>query len=201
MKSSLRYRMLPAFLLASAAGAQDGGAAPAPLPSDFVEGERWEWRLTITPDVGANPSPTRTVVNTAEGLQFQNHRGKTDSFKAAFEANPFFLTKSLTPFREWPLEVGKTWRYEGEFMDRRASLKQTAKVVAFEGVTVPAGTFKAYKIEYVVTANRGGESWKRNDTHWYAPSVKADVKSTIDTPTHQGVMELVSYRRTPTVAK
>jgi hypothetical protein len=127
-------------------------------------------------------------------LQFQNNRGRTTGFKAAFETNPFFNTKSLSPFCEWPLEVGKTWDYKGEFMGGETSLKQTAKVVAFEDVTVTAGTFKAYKIVYSGWAMRNGRSWNRIDTHWYAPSIKADVKSLIDTPDHQGIVELVSYK-------
>jgi hypothetical protein len=125
---------------------------------------------------------------------FQNHRGKTANLKATFETNPFFGTTSLSAFREWPLEVGKTWEYKGEFMNGEASLTQTAKVVAVENITVPAGTFKAYKIVYSGKARKkSGYTWDRIDTHWYAPSVKADVKSLIDTPDHKGVMELLSY--------
>ena len=115
MKRLMRCANLLALVCVAAAHAQDG--APSPMPMEFVEGERWEWRVTITPDIGAARSPTRTVVNSSEGLRFQNHRGRTESFMAAFETNPFFSTKSLSAFREWPLEVGKTWSYQGEFME------------------------------------------------------------------------------------
>ncbi len=197
MKPFIGYAGLLALVFAAAIHAQE--SAPVAFPNNFVAGENWEWRVTITPDTGAARSPTRTVVNSGDGLLFQNHRGKTDSFKSTFETNPFFNTKSLTPFREWPLEVGKTWTYQGVYMEGSATLKQTAKVVAFEEVTVPAGKFRAYKIEYAGWTYRQGRSWKRVDTHWYAPSVKADVKSTIDTPDHQGIMELVTYQ--PVIAK
>jgi hypothetical protein len=195
MSLSVKLAGLLAVAFASLAHSQSGTAVPAPLPTDFSEGERWEWRVTITPDVGTAPVRTRSVVKTGDGLRFENQRGIAARFNESFETNPFFNTKSLSPFRVWPLEVGKNWDYKAEFMGGETSLTQTAKVVAFEDVTVPAGTFKAYKIVYAGTATKkSGYSWNRVDTHWYAPSVKADVKSLVDTPDHQGVMELVSYK-------
>lgn len=194
---NLAIKIAGVFALAftAHAHAQIATAVPAPLPTEFSEGERWEWRLTITPDVGADSGPTRTAVKSNGVLWFQDHRGRTTSIATALESNPLFNTKSLSPFRVWPLEVGKSWEYKGEFMGGETSLSQTAKVVGIEDVTVPAGTFRAYKIVYTGTATKkSGYSWNRVDTHWYAPSVKADVKSLVDTPDHQGVMELVSYK-------
>jgi hypothetical protein len=171
--------------------------APAAMPSDFTAGERWEARMTITPDVGAPAAPSRTVVNSEAGLRFKNHRGNVYPLNVPYETSPFFNTKSLNAWRQWPLEVGKTWAFEGEFSPSggTARLRQTATVVGIEEVTVPAGTFKAFKITYVGTATAGGQAWPRNETYWYAPDVKADVKATIDTPTHQGSIELTAYKQ------
>lgn len=194
MNLRIRNAVFLPFALALLIAAKSVIAVPVAFPTDFVEGERWDWRVKITPDVGAESSLTRQVVKVNDGLQFQNQRQATESFKSALDVNPFFNTKSLSAFREWPLEVGKTWQYKGEFMGGETSLAQTAQVVAYEDVTVPAGTFKAFKIEYSGSAYRGGRSWKRVDTYWYAPSVKADVKALVDTPDHQGILELLSYK-------
>jgi hypothetical protein len=184
-----------AVLAATAVYAQ----SQAPMPTEFAEGERWEARMTITPDVGAPPTPSRTVIKAEGALRFQNHRGNVYALNVPYEASPFFNTKSLNAWRQWPLEVGKTWVFEGEFSlaGSTAKLRQTATVVGIEEVAVPAGTFRAFKITYIGVATAAGQTWTRNETYWYAPTAKADVKATIETPTHQGSIELTSYRPGP----
>ena len=59
---------------------------------------------------------------------------------------------SAKPWRVWPrpLAVGKQWSVDLEYVrpDRTTgNLKQDARVVANEEVTVPAGKFMAFKIE------------------------------------------------------
>ena len=75
----------------------------------------------------------------------------------------------------WPLWVGKSWRATGSF---QGALPATdwgyyREVAAYEDVTVPAGTFKAFRIETSPGANidRGYHM-----TQWYAPSVAYVVK-------------------------
>jgi hypothetical protein len=193
--------LLSALLFASGAHAQVTAGAAA-MPTSFVEGERWEWQMSITPDVGASRKPTRTVVTTPDGLRFKNHRDNVYPLSVPFETGPFFNTKSRTAWMQWPLEVGKTWTFEGEFNPNNALalLRQQAKVVSLEEVTVPAGTFQAYKVQFVGTANAGSSSWDRNETFWYAPAVRALVKATVDTPTHKGSMELTSFVQASTPA-
>lgn len=95
-------------------------------------------------------------------------------------ARPFY------PNFSFPLKVGKTWRQPVEFtiVNRpgdyvRADLE--ARVVGWESVTVPAGTFLALKIEM------GGwyrgrmiDNWPLDghieDTAWYSPEVRNVVR-------------------------
>ena len=67
--------------------------------------------------------------------------------------------------------------------------KSQIRVAAFEDVTVPAGTFKAFRIEYkggIGSSTSGGRreqslsGIESNDTYWYAPGVKIVVKSIIE---------------------
>jgi hypothetical protein len=86
------------------------------------------------------------------------------------------------PLRDlsFPLEVGKTWNqdYVGYTADDnvRWTSSATWEVVAYESVTVAAGTFDAYRIERSETT--GPETYRAtlHSTSWWAPSVKALVK-------------------------
>ena len=90
---------------------------------------------------------------------------------------------SVSPYHgrfNWPLEVGKTWTTRYMWRDNvlhpdwSGMGSQDWAVVAWEEVTVPAGTFMAYK----VTRTRG--SWETAsedvDIQWYAPELQTTVK-------------------------
>lgn len=74
----------------------------------------------------------------------------------------------------WPLEVGKTWtkdyRMTNHATKQTIPYQQTQKVEAFEDVTVPAGTFKAFKI--ISSSTLGQE-----DVNWFSPELGIFVKS------------------------
>ena len=101
-------------------------------------------------------------------------------------------TPEAGPFA-WPLLAGKTWDttyshtdygYGRSWPDARSHVS----VVALEAVTVPAGTFQVYRIEYkggIGTASSGGRrdpgspGFETNDVYWYAPAAKLVVKSVV----------------------
>lgn len=103
------------------------------------------------------------------------------------------------PVIKFPLEKGKKWSYThlaGEhggpdFSKRSIERTTTFEVVAYEQVTVPAGTFWAFK---VVATVEGGSTLRIYDrgthTYWYAPDVKQIVKSN---EYRIGTMELKKY--------
>lgn len=89
------------------------------------------------------------------------------------------------PVLAFPLEVGREWtsrsRDERPASENRWTGK--ARVEAFEPVTVPAGTFQAFRIRiesfYNHTQRAGdGYSWSgtMNETLWYAPSARTVVR-------------------------
>jgi hypothetical protein len=73
----------------------------------------------------------------------------------------------------FPLAVGASWTRTHRATDhanrRGAEYTGTWKVVAFEDVTVSAGTFKAYKVLYTDTL--GNE-----DARWWSPETGVNVK-------------------------
>ena len=98
----------------------------------------------------------------------------------------------------WPLEVGKSWTREQRVTfhaaKRTVPYAMTQKVEAYEDVTVPAGTFKAFKVSTVTSL--GDENLV-----WFSPElgvfVKQSAKRTAKHPQGPGTrsLELLSYKR------
>jgi hypothetical protein len=94
-----------------------------------------------------------------------------------------FSAKPNWTFYQFPLEVGKKWESQWETTDSRQTIRWQGKsqVEAVESVTVPAGTFQAFKIRFEGTSNGQvqGYGWTgfRKETVWYSPDAKRAVKS------------------------
>ena len=100
---------------------------------------------------------------------------------------------------QWPLQVGKTWTSKHTATTpatgRSVPLEVSWKVEALEDVTVPAGTFKAFK---VVTTNNFGEV----ETRWTAPAAgivlaKRLVSRPATHPQGAGELEAVLLSQVP----
>ena len=89
-----------------------------------------------------------------------------------------------SPIIEFPLKVGKKWeyRYQRKGSTRgpgRDNIKAQHKVVAYESVTVPAGTFQAFKISVKHEATEHSMITMPEKMYfWYAPEVKQLIKRT-----------------------
>jgi hypothetical protein len=98
-------------------------------------------------------------------------------------------------FFEWPLEVGKQWRFSAtSYVNQRPVRSDVVNTVkAFEQVKTKAGTFQAYKIQRDWSReNPFGPAFTWSDTTWYAPDAKFAVKFT-STGRNAVEWELVSY--------
>ena len=91
----------------------------------------------------------------------------------------------------WPLEVGKTWTSSHEVTNFVAGSKQRVtiqwKVASYGDVTVPAGTFKAWQLQW--TDNLG-----EAETRWMAPNeglgtIKRHVERSASHPLGAGVLD------------
>jgi hypothetical protein len=100
---------------------------------------------------------------------------------------------------QWPLQVGKTWTSKHTVTTpatgRSVPLEVNWKVEAWEDVTVPAGTFKAYK---VVTTNNFGEV----ETRWTTPAAGVVLAKRLVTrpathPQGAGELEAVLLSQVP----
>ncbi len=96
----------------------------------------------------------------------------------------------ITPYRgpfSFPLWVGKKWSYSFSSSEKGkrgspgelVTIESDVKVVSYEQVKVPAGTFWAFKIEenrHRRGAKRGRAQTGTNITVWYSPEIKFSVK-------------------------
>ena len=140
--------------------------------------------------------------------------------EATENGEPLLLTADLniieSPLRkesnakalDFPLRVGKTWSYTSDtlFKDNRSTAHSVVEVqvVAYEKVRVVAGEFDAFKLTARSSfhgLSKGGPgvlSGESTATYWYAPTVRAIVKSMSRNP-YRGAatVELVEARLQP----
>ncbi len=115
------------------------------------------------------------------------------------ESNP----KSL----DFPLEVGKRWRYANNWLFKpkgsKGSTVVEVAVVGHEKLTVPAGEFDAFKL--VAKGSLHGTSpinsqfaGETTETYWYAPAARAIVKAVRHNPyLGTSTVELIDFQLRP----
>lgn len=173
-----------------------------PASSDFSIGEKWVWIVKDGLTGSEERRITRTVAMDEGILKFSRLNGRT----YPISQHNFINRPANKPWRVWPLEVGRKWKYDGDWIKTStgtlSNTKQDVEVVSFEEVTVPAGTFMAFKIEHKGGSDRPSTSrpgqyvyTPQIDTYWYAPSVKADVKHIGKSDYDNTIVELVSYEK------
>jgi len=104
----------------------------------------------------------------------------------------------------FPLEVGKKWRYETEWLFKPKGSKGTytgdVTVVGYEKIRVPAGEFDAFKLVdrraiRGISAINSTIDAEATLTYWYAPAANAIVKSESRNPyLGPSTVELVGFR-------
>lgn len=103
---------------------------------------------------------------------------------------------------DFPLWVGKTWKYQTEIVPLPTRTKLLSsplayvdgEVTAYKQVTVPAGTFDAFEIKFQCTVSSLG--WEPDCgrwTIWYAPKVK-NIISRKREGTSESWLELAEYK-------
>jgi hypothetical protein len=206
------------FVLALAlacASAVQGADESAPVPRPDVKvGEWWRYRITDYPTNVPrvrNGEARVTFVGPNEILVVHpNNRESifTADWGGLSLDGPGVAYDKPRHLLAIPLKVGSSHRVAYEVESRRGSgtrsrFDETIKVVRWEEVVVPAGTFRALKLEsegtYQRLDTRGG-GWLRREI-WYVPEVKRWVKWTYGegrgAPTSQyqrNTDELIAYK-------
>ena len=150
------------------------GNASAEVPSEMVEVD-WDGRK-----VRGVRTPEGTLLLNPTG-EWMGIMGKDNQLAVSWDPPLSF---------QWPLEVGKSWdfRFAMKVGDRVIPVEGRQSVEGFEDVTVPAGTFKAYRLR--ATDNLGNEN-----VTWFSPDlrifIKRDLQRTDKHPQGPGRREFV----------
>ena len=191
-------------MIALSASAADAQSAAMPDVSAFVVGDRWVWRQFDNHTKLEEAGFSATVVED-KGARAMRVGGRKRPLDYLYLNEP-----SAKPWRVWPLTVGKQWSIDLDYVlpdnSTTGNLKQDARVVAYEEVTVPAGKFMAFKIEQDGFARTStGLQGRVVDTFWYAPVARSDVKHIRRYhfnvwANHNFTRELVKYPALPTAS-
>ena len=187
------------FLFLSAIACSNALAqSPAPVERpEFVIGDRWvlryvdlynneelnKWELKVS---GLHDDSVRFASVTLANKD-ASKVGKSSKATASRSTLTFgngLIVEGKEVRFDFPLEVGKTWKYD--YKTRRndgkgfTTFSVNAKVEGWEEVEVPAGKFKALKVTHTTAyfTETGGMTYNNQvlRTYWYSPEVKREVK-------------------------
>ena len=177
-----------AMLLAAALSVT--GCASAPRAERYVApvvGTTWTYQHQDSGSYGNGTSeaPGRFARRTWDGREVMVFEGPQSSIVAqadgswiAFVGNDGKATVSWDPPTpwDWPLEAGKNWKrqYKLKFhaQNREAPVENSYVVEAYEEVTVPAGTFKTFRV-------RSSDTLGNNNVVWYSPELGLFAKQVL----------------------
>jgi hypothetical protein len=150
-----------ALLLSGCAGRAP--VAPALAPSavgpqaerpTYILGDRWIRNDGIWEVIRVEPD--RYIFSAATGVELQITK---DLALARFWRTSGAVAEfTPVPRIDWPLAVGRKGTSPGKFQASYGGPYDAQlhwEVEAYEDVTVPAGTFKAFRIAYTITPRRG----------------------------------------------
>ena len=188
--------LLALVLLSACNDTTKSSTTNQPTLTDYQVGEKWVWKykgVTTEGEVRSDGKDTREIVS-IDGVLGMTI-GK-DTIPVSDIVKP---EESETPKYDWPLEVGKKWKYENNWTSQdgtTGSQSQDAEVLSYKEETVEAGTFMAYTIEYTgKTTNSRGYSADETEVWLYAPAVKNFIKLTQNQGDFLYVEELIEYSK------
>jgi len=165
-----------------------------PTLADYQVGEKWVWKykgVTTEGEVRSDGEDTREIVSIdgVLGMTIGN-----DTIPVADIVKP---EESETPKYDWPLEVGKKWKYENNWTSQDGTTgnqSQDAEILSYQEEMVEAGSFMAYTIKYTgkITNSRGYNA-NEEEVWWYAPAIKNFIKLTQTQGDFLYVEELIEY--------
>lgn len=195
MKSQITIFFLLVMLCACNSPTKNG-VTKQPTLADYQAGEKWIWKykgVTTEGEVRSDGEDIREIVS-IDGVLGMTI-GK-DTIPVSDIVKP---EESETPKYDWPLEVGKKWKYENNWTSQDGTTgnqSQDAEVMSYQEETVEAGTFMAYTIQYTgKTTNSRGYSANEKEVWLYAPAIKNFIKLTQNQGDFLYVEELIEYSK------
>jgi hypothetical protein len=190
----------------TAAVATPAAAQTADRPQISV-GESWDYSFRDSRNSRTDCTYALTVTAvTADTISIDMQNPRHCNIGALAESTVYdkdfnLMYAGMTPYRTnaFPLAVGKQWSQQFAYNTEANTPVHndvTAKVVAIEKVTVPAGIFDAYKVVVERKYQSQYVSGTITETRWYAPQAKNYVRRiSVDSASASNtlVSELTNY--------
>ena len=157
-------------------------AQPVAEVPEFKVGDSWELSQTTTPgDKRTTLTRKITEVGPGDQIQVEWENGSAQRYDSAMNYIPEGKVEYKRVLVRYPLKVGAEWSYTRKFTNPMLEEKGEAKVVAFETITVPAGTFECYRVD--VRAEFAARNYQQKNTwsRWYCPKIKWVAKERHET--------------------
>lgn len=176
-------------------------------PPDVKVGDQWQFAEYYTV---ASTKPNRAWVITTVAPTGIEGTDNGEPLRLTRDMNVLesSVSKNSNPrVLNFPLEVGKRWRYTSNWLFKpkgsTGTIAVDISVVAHEKVKVPAGEFEAFRIAATeklsgtspINSQYAGEITR---TYWYAPAARAIVKTVSRNPyLGPSTIELVAFQLQP----
>ena len=196
--------LMIAVLLAATTGLAHSAGEKAEAPQLRI-GDRWKYEQKDRRTGLKESASTRTVSTISTSLIEGAENDGT--FKMTPELNPIESTTLVVTgeprFLTFPLEVGKKWDLKYNFANKtnesKGRVKQDVEVMAYEKVTVTAGSFDAFRIESKGFWNNDTTraSGRSKSVYWYAPAARTVVRTEYEDGYNYWVRDLVELQLQP----
>jgi hypothetical protein len=156
---------------------------PAEKPTPKV-GDKWEFQQTVKlVPAGDSSQPWSRRVSEILPDRIVMVGGTNVSFPTDASLNPIDpkgAEYSVMTYK-FPMGVGNEWKYSAR-AGPTGQLERTGsyKVMAFEPVTVPAGTFECFRVEGEWQTSGRGYNGRGSEKYWYCPKINYIAKRVSD---------------------
>jgi hypothetical protein len=185
----VKPRISLAFLALASIGTSTTVALGQPVAErpDWKVGDHWVYQQTTT--IGNQPATSTTLSRKIEaflpddGIQVRFGNGKLEQFDSAMNLVPDGRADATRIFAQYPLKVGAEWTYATKLSAMQGTENGSVKTVAYESITVPAGTFACYRTDG--ESNHNDKNYREHYvwSRWYCPEVKWIAKLRMETTT------------------
>jgi len=197
-------------LLLAAVPLLSAGQADAPVRRPEIRvGDSWTYRSTNLLAPGPVEHEDRVsfvsdkvilLVATSKDGSIERDSSWTPEWNAVTSQAGLIFRPDSGVFH-FPLRVGEKHEVKYELLRPRMELPDSATtgsvtVAGWESVDVPAGKFRALRVELdsLVQPSGGARAFRRQATLWYVPEVRRWVKLQVETPRVTINEELLRYK-------
>jgi len=179
---NLMISFRPVAMFAVSFVALDVVAQPTADRPDLKVGDKWEFNQSVKMVPGEEKSEpwSRRVVEIRPDGQVHVAIGKGANLPLDAMLNRIDPRgpEYSVPTYKFPMKTGNEWSYSAKAGESgMAERRDTYKVVAYEPVTVPAGTFDCFRVEGQWETSMRNYTGRAREQYWYCPAIKFIAKS------------------------